>query len=122
MSIALRSTPLVALLFSGSLLAYDGVIHFSGAVVEPTCQVGLSDVTAKSARVRLSECNQALLMMLNEPRGAMPSASYRLTDVHGKALGKDLAATGDTDSVIREIAKEGVAAGKRNVVLVADYL
>lgn len=124
MSIALRSTPLVALLFSfsGQLMAYDGIIRFSGAVVEPTCQVGLSEVTADSARVHLSECNQAMQMMLNEPRGAMPSVSYRLTDAHGKALEQGVTATGDTDSVIREIAKGGVAADKRNVVLVAEYL
>ncbi|WP_448681827.1 hypothetical protein [Pseudomonas nicosulfuronedens] len=122
MSVALRSTTLVALFFSAPLLAYDGVIHFSGAVVEPTCQVGLSEVTGKSARVRLSECNQAMLMMLNEPRGALPSVSYRLTDTHGKALGKGIAATGDTDSVIREITQGGVAADRRNVVLVAEYL
>jgi len=122
MSIALRSTTLVALLFSAPLMAYDGVIHFSGAVVEPTCQVGLTDLTARSARVKLSECNQAMVMMLNEPRGAMPSVSYRLTDARGKALGKGIKATGDTDSVIREIAKGGVAADQRNVVLVAEYL
>ncbi|MFJ3262023.1 hypothetical protein ACIPK7_17380 [Pseudomonas sp. NPDC086581] len=122
MSVALRSTTLVALLFCAPLMAYDGVIHFSGAVVEPTCQVGLSEVTAKSARVSLSECNQAMTMMLNEPRGAIPSVSYRLTDTHGKALVEGIVATGDTDSVIREIAKGGVAADQRNVVLVAEYL
>jgi len=122
MPVALRSATLVALLFSSPLMAYDGIIHFSGAVVEPTCQVGLADVTARSARVQLSECNQAMTMMLNEPRGAMPSVSYRLTDAQGKAVGSGIAATGDSDSVIREIAKGGVAAGKRNVVLVAEYL
>ncbi|MDF3863177.1 hypothetical protein P3W53_01790 [Pseudomonas denitrificans (nom. rej.)] len=122
MSVALRSTTLVALLFSAPLMAYDGVIHFSGAVVEPTCQVGLTEVTAKSARVSLSECNQAVTMMLNEPRGAIPSVSYRLTDTRGKALVEGIVATGDTDSVIREIAKGGVAADQRNVVLVAEYL
>ncbi|MBD9631399.1 hypothetical protein [Pseudomonas sp. PDM19] len=122
MSVALRSTTLVALLFSTPLMAYDGVIHFSGAVVEPTCQVGLTDVTARSARVQLSECNRAMTMMLNQPRGAMPSVSYRLTDARGNALGNGIATTGDTDSVIREIAKGGVAAGQRNVVLVAEYL
>ncbi|PJI50010.1 MAG: hypothetical protein CTR55_11875 [Pseudomonas sp.] len=122
MSVALRSTPLVALLFSAPLMAYDGIVHFSGAVVEPTCQVGLTEVTVRSARVRLSECNQAMLMMLNEPRGARPSVSYRLTDTHGKMMGKGITASGDTDSVIREIAKDGVAADQRNVVLVAEYL
>lgn len=122
MSIALRSTPLVALLFSAPLMAYDGVVRFSGAVVEPTCQVGLTDITTRSARVQLSECNQAMLMMLNEPRGAMPSVSYRLTDARGKALGNGIKATGNAESVIREIAKGGVAADQRNVVLVAEYL
>lgn len=122
MSVALRSTTLVALLFSAPLMAYDGVIRFSGAVVEPTCQVGLTDITARSARVQLSECNQAMTMMLNEPRGTMPSVSYRLTDTRGKALDKGIKATGNAESVIREIAKGGVAADQRNVVLVAEYL
>ncbi|KJK02586.1 hypothetical protein UB43_04665 [Pseudomonas sp. 21] len=122
MPVALRSTTLVALLFSAPLMAYDGVIHFSGAVVEPTCQVGLSEVTAKSARVRLSECNRAMTIMLNEPRSAMPSVSYRLTDARGKALGKGIRTNGDADSVIREITRGGVVADQRNVVLVAEYL
>ncbi|MGC4010151.1 MAG: hypothetical protein QM805_14915 [Pseudomonas sp.] len=122
MSVALRSTTLVALLFSAPLMAYDGVIRFSGAVVEPTCQVGLTDITARSARVQLSECNQAMTMMLNEPRGTMPSMSYRLTDTRGKALDNGIKATGNAESVIREIAKGGVAADQRNVVLVAEYL
>jgi len=123
MSVALRSTALCALLFSAPLMAQEGmVIHFIGAVVEPTCQVGLSDVTASSARVRLSDCNRSMMMQLNEPRGAQPSVSYRLTDVQGRALASGVTSTGDTDSVIREIAKGGVAADKRNVVLVAEYL
>lgn len=122
MPVALRSTTLVALLFSGPLMAYDGIIHFSGAVVEPTCQVGLSDVTASSARVHLSDCNQAMTMMLNEPRGALPSVSYRLTDAQGQSLGQKVTANADADSVIREIAKGGLAADQRNVVLVAEYL
>ncbi|MBB4864452.1 type 1 fimbria pilin [Pseudomonas nitritireducens] len=121
-SAALRSTPLVALLFCAPSMAYDGIIHFSGAVVEPTCQVGLSEVTSRSARVSLSDCNQAMTMMLNEPRGALPSVSYRLTDTQGRALGNGIKAIGDADSVIRAIAKGGVAADKRNVVLVAEYL
>ncbi|QRY78423.1 hypothetical protein JVX91_22990 [Pseudomonas sp. PDNC002] len=122
MSIALRSTTLVALLFSGQLMAQGGIIRFSGEVVEPTCEVGLSDVTAHSARVRLSECSQSLYMQLSEPRSAMPSVNYRLTDVRGRALGRDLKATGNTDSVIRAIQKNGSAAGNRNVVLVAEYI
>lgn len=122
MPVALRSTTLVALLFSGPLMAYDGIIHFSGAVVEPTCQVGLSDVTASSARVHLSGCRQTMTMTLNEPRGALPSVSYRLTDTQGKSLGQEVTANGDADSVIREIAKGGLAADQRNVVLVAEYL
>ncbi|WP_440466572.1 hypothetical protein ACKI1H_23825 [Pseudomonas sp. YH-1] len=122
MFVALRSTTLVVLLFSPPLMAYDGVIHFSGAVVEPTCQVGLIDVTARSARVQLSACNKAMTMMLNEPRGAMPSVSYRLTDARGKALGKGIKTTGDTDSVIREVVDGDLPADQRNVVLVAEYL
>lgn len=121
-SAVLKTTPLVALLFCAQAMAYDGIVRFSGAVVEPTCQVGLSDVTAASARVRLSDCAQAMTMMLNEPRGALPSVSYRLTDTQGKTLGQGVAASGSTDSVIRAIAKGGVAADKRNVVLVAEYL
>lgn len=122
MPIALRSTTLIALFFSAPLMAYDGIIRFSGAVVEPTCQVGLSDITARSARVNLSDCNQAMTMMLNEPRGSLPSVSYRLTDVQGKSLGQAIAANGGVDSIIHDIAKGGVAADKRNVVLVAEYL
>ncbi len=122
MSVALRSTTLAALLCSTPLMAYDGIIYFNGAVVEPTCQVGLSDVTDRSAHVQLSECGQVVTMMLNEPRGAQPSVSYRLTDMHGKALGRGITATGDADSVIREVTRGGVAAGQRNVVLVAEYL
>lgn len=124
MTVALRSTTLVALLcsVSGPLMAYDGIIRFSGAVVEPTCQIGLSEMSANSARVRLSDCNRAMTMQLNEPRGALPSVSYRLTDAQGKTLGGGIAATGDADSVIRAIAKGGVAADKRTVVLVAEYL
>ncbi|WP_447748541.1 hypothetical protein [Pseudomonas nicosulfuronedens] len=122
MPVVLRSTTLIALLFSSPLMAYDGIVYFSGAVVEPTCQVGLSDMTTSSARVRLSECNQAMMMMLNEAYGGRPSVSYRLTDIHGKTLGEGISAASDTGSVIREITKGGVAADQRNVVLVAEYL
>ncbi|MFR0688006.1 hypothetical protein ACLUTX_01285 [Enterobacterales bacterium AE_CKDN230030158-1A_HGKHYDSX7] len=122
MSVSLRSTTLVALFFSGPLLAYDGIVHFSGAVVEPTCGVDLSEVTGNGARVRLNDCTRAVMMMLNEPRSDLPSVSYRLTDLRGKALGQGVAASGDADSVIREITKGGVAADRRQVVLVAEYL
>ncbi|MCE4069666.1 MULTISPECIES: hypothetical protein [Pseudomonas] len=122
MSAALRSTTLIALLFSSPLMAYDGIIRFSGAVVEPTCQVGLSEVTASSARVHLSGCSQTMTMTLNEPRGALPSVSYRLTDTQGRSLGQEITANGDAESVIREIAEGGISADKRNVVLVAEYL
>ncbi|MFV3411704.1 hypothetical protein ACQCLI_15155 [Pseudomonas nitroreducens] len=122
MPTTLQSATVATLFFSGHLMAQSAVIHFSGAVVEPTCQVGLSDVSASGARVSLSDCNRALYMQLNEPRSAMPSVSYRLTDVAGRPLGRSMAATGDADSVIRSIRKDASSVGSRNVVLVAEYL
>lgn len=122
MSVALRSTTLVALLFSAPLMAYDGIIHFSGAVVEPTCQVELTDMTARSAHVQLNGCRQPMQMTLNEPHSATPSVTYQLTDAHGKTLGKGITTAGDTDSMIRAVTTGGAAAGQRNVVLVAEYL
>lgn len=122
MPIALRSTTLLATLFSSQLMAADAVIHFTGAVVEDSCQVQLRDATAGSAQVQVRQCNQAMFLQLNEPRGALPSKHYRLTDTNGRALGPGFTATGGTDSVIRSMSANGAAGAERNVVLVADYL
>lgn len=122
MLLALRLSPLIALSLSGQLMAQDGTVHVSGAVVEPTCQAHLSEVTANGAYVQLSHCSQSVRLQLNEPRGDLPSASYRLTDVKGRPLNLRANTSGDTTGVIRAIAEGGAAADQRNVVLVAEYL
>ncbi|WP_152224401.1 hypothetical protein [Pseudomonas sp. SCB32] len=121
MPIALRSTTLLAMLFSSQLMAAGAVVQFGGAVVEDGCQVQLRDATASSAQVKVRQCSQAMLLQLNEPRSALPSKHYQLTDTKGRALGPAVTATGGTDSVIRTMTT-GAAGTERNVVLVAEYL
>ncbi|MEE9101991.1 hypothetical protein VXJ36_17430 [Pseudomonas nitroreducens] len=122
MPVALRSTTLLATLFSSQLMAADAVIHFTGAIVEDSCQVQLRDATTSSTQVQVRRCNQAMLMQLNEPRGGLPSKHYRLTDTKGQPLGPGFTATGGTDSVIRSMSAGGATGAERNLVLVAEYL
>nr|WP_294977137.1 hypothetical protein [uncultured Pseudomonas sp.] len=122
MSIALRSTTLLATLFSGQLLAADGMVRFTGAVVEDGCQLQLGSSTASSAQVQVRQCNQTMFLQLNEPRGALPSKHYQLTDTKGRVLGPAVTTTGGTDRVIRAMTAGAAAGAERNLVLVAEYL
>lgn len=122
MPIALRSTTLLAMLFSSQLMAADGVLQFIGTVVEDGCQVQLSDATASSAQVQVRQCDRTMFLQLNEPRSTLPSKHYRLTDTKGRALGPAITTTGSTDSVIRVMTAGAAAGAERNVVLVAEYL
>lgn len=122
MPIALRPITLLATLFSSQLMAADGEVQFTGAVIEDGCQFQLRDATASSAQVQVRHCNQAMFLQLNEPRAPLPSRHYQLTDTKGHALGPGVTATGGTDSIIRAMTANAADSAERNVVLVAEYL
>lgn len=119
MRLVVGCSALLAIALCGPLQAASGgTITFRGAIVEPTCEVGVSDVTGNSGRVEVSHCNQPLNLQLNEPRGNQPAVRYRLTDSHGRPMEKLSTPNGDVAGMIR--ARD--QGGARKLVLVAEYL
>lgn len=112
-------TALLAIALCGPLQAASGgTITFRGAIVEPTCQIGVSDFTRGSSRIEISQCRQSLSLQLSEPRGNQPVVNYRLTDNQGRPVEKLSPPNGDFSAMIRT-ASQG---GARNLVLIAEYL
>lgn len=119
MRLIVNSTALLAIALCGSLqAASSGTITFRGAVVEPTCQIGVSDITGSSGRVTASQCKQSVDLYLNEPRGNQLAVHYRLTGSQGRTVEKLSTPNGNVAGMIR--AKD--PAGTRHLVLVAEYL
>ncbi|MDH1010214.1 type 1 fimbrial protein [Pseudomonas nicosulfuronedens] len=113
------SAALLAIALCGPLqAASSGTITFRGAVVEPTCQISVSEASNSSGRIVASHCEQSVDLRLNEPRGNQPAAHYRLTDSQGRAVEILSAPNGNVAGMIR--AKD--EAGAHHLVLVAEYL